>query len=128
MKQQPNRKFQIRATSITLALALTTILHPCTRIRAQGASDQPQTMEESTKLLTSGQWRFHGVTRTFLVDGTFKSENGNVGTWKIIDDQLEIDMGADKWRFFLPLDPKGTRGEKEGHSKDKKDELVKVPS
>jgi len=129
MNKNRNGKSQIRVTSITLALALVTILNPsASTLRAQDASGQQQTVEDATKLLTSGQWRFHGVTRTFLPDGTFKSQNGNVGTWKFVEDQLEIDLGTIKWRFFLPLDPKGTRGEIEGQRKEKKDLLVKVPS
>jgi len=119
----------MRITSTALALALITILHPSANtLRAQDATDQTQTVEQATTLLTSGQWRFHGVDRTFLPDGTFKSANGNVGTWKLTEDQLEIVMGPRKWRFFLPLDPKGTRGEIEGGVKDKNDLLVKVPS
>jgi hypothetical protein len=118
----------IRVATITLVLAFFTILQPCVSLlRAQDAGDQQQTVDEATSLLTSGHWRFHGVTRKFLADGTFKSQNGNVGTWKLLEDQLEIDMGTKKWRFFLPLDPKGTRGELEGHAKDKGDLLVKVP-
>jgi hypothetical protein len=143
MNMKPDGKPRIKATSVTLALALIAILYPSANtVRAQDASglqqattpgeldagDHQQTVEEATSLLTSGKWRFHGVTRTFLPDGTFKSQNGNVGTWKLKEDQLEINMGTKKWRFFLPLDPKGTRGELEGHVKDKDDLLVKIPS
>ena len=132
MNAKPTVKSQIRTVSrvaiITLGLALLVILHPSARmLRAQDASDQQQTVADATKILTSGQWRFHGVTRTFLPDGTFKSNNGNVGTWKFIEDQLEIEMGTNKWRFFLPLDPKGTRGELQGAHKEKGDLLIKVP-
>jgi hypothetical protein len=128
MNTNPRRKSRLRTACITLALGFV-ILNPFSgALRAQDADGQPQTAEEATTILTSGHWRFHGVTRTFLPDGAFKSKNGNVGTWKLLEDQLEIDMGTKKWRFFLPINPKGTRGELEGHGKDKGDLLIKIPS
>jgi hypothetical protein len=124
---------KLHAPTIALAIIAAT-LSPAGQLKAQDLTTQSspgaplqQTAEQATALLTSGKWRFHGVDRTFKPDGTFTSKNGNVGTWKITEDQLEIDLGTLKFRFFLPLDPKGTRGQKEKHQgQDKGDTLTKV--
>jgi hypothetical protein len=117
---------------IAVALCVIAVcVSPAGALRAQDAAtdqtDQHQTPQQATALLTAGKWRFHGVDRTFHADGTFSSDNGNVGTWTITEDQLEITLGTRKFRFFLPLDPKGTRGEEEKHKgQDKGDILARV--
>jgi hypothetical protein len=71
-----------------------------------------QTAEEAAALLTSGQWQFHGHARTFKADGTFTSDIGSHGVWKITGDELDITFsnGHAPDRFFLPIDPAGTKG------------------
>jgi hypothetical protein len=71
-----------------------------------------QTPQQAADLLTTGQWTFHGVARTFHRDGTMTSSNGAQATWTITNGVLVIMFPTDvgPHRYSLPIDPAGTHG------------------
>jgi hypothetical protein len=90
--------------NVTLAVIAAVLPFVCSMRAAQSE-------QEAVSLLTTGQWRFHGVARTFNPDGTFTSTNGSTGTWKITPDEVEmVFQNQARHVFYLPLDPNGTRG------------------
>ena len=68
-----------------------------------------QSEQDVVNMLTTGQWLFHGVPRTFNADGTYSSKSAQ-GTWKINGNELDISLGRSTMRFPLPLNPAGTPG------------------
>ena len=103
------RKAIISPPAIFLALSL---LATCFAYVPRLRADQSQ--QETTSLLTTGQWTLRGVIRTFNQDGTYTSSNATKGTWTINGNALEITLGRMVLRFNLPLDPNGTPGVSQG--------------
>jgi len=91
--------------AVFLALSLLAASMVCARCLGADQSDQ-----EIVAMLTTGEWNFHGVPRTFNRDGTYSSKNATKGTWKINGNELDISLGRSMMRFYLPLDPRGTPG------------------
>jgi hypothetical protein len=69
-----------------------------------------QTEQEAIALLTTGMWKYHGVSRGFDPDGTLTSTNGNKGKWSIANGKLTVTLGHWDCYFPLPLKPEGTPG------------------
>lgn len=98
------RGFACLRRTVFLALGLLATSLVCEpRLRAD------QSRQEIIDMLTTGQWVFHGVVRTFNPDGTYSSKSAK-GTWNISGNELDISLGRSTIRFNLPLDPRGTPG------------------
>ncbi|HWB59575.1 MAG TPA: hypothetical protein VG733_08785, partial [Chthoniobacteraceae bacterium] len=80
---------------------------------APGADQSPAGI---TALLTSKEWRFDGAnwseTRVFRADGLMTIDNdARTAHWQIAGDKIVITFKDHKDVLFLPLDPKGTKGQ-----------------
>ncbi len=84
-------------------------------VRVNPAPPPPkvQTDKEVIFLLTTGTWKFSKTLRVFNPDGTFTSNNlRGTGTWRINNGEVDITFADNTWhRFYLPIDPAGTRGD-----------------
>ena len=98
-------------SAIRPAIAAVAIVLACFAL-ACGARGQQQSAQDATTLLTTGQWNFGGVPRTFHPDGTWTSSNGSAGKWQITDTEVDISFksGRNPFKFPLPLNPNGTHG------------------
>jgi hypothetical protein len=104
--EYPFRRFMFAGLSKALFFALSLLV---ASLMAASSLRADQSQQETIDLLTTGQWMFHGVARTFRPDGTYSSKSAQ-GTWSINGDELDISLGRSMMRFNLPLDPGGTQG------------------
>ena len=106
-------KKPLETSAITALVVIAACFTPVSGIRAV------QSDQGVTTVLSTGQWHFFdkardkgaSILRTFKPDGTFSSSNGAAGAWQITGDHLDISFPDNsRHRFFLPIDPNGTRG------------------
>lgn len=110
---RPNIPFRtpVRHAGVSWAMAALMVIAACISF-APGLRADDQTEQEAVAILIFGKWYFSGqqIARTFNRDGTYTSDNGTTGTWKINEGALEIMLGTRPYRFPLPIDPHGTWG------------------
>ena len=80
--------------------------------------DGNQSQTAVSTRLTSKKWRFDGAnwteTRAFDPDGTMTVENTTrTAHWQVSSDKIIMSFKDHKDILFLPLDPKGTKGQDE---------------
>jgi len=72
-----------------------------------------QSPEEAAAILMTGSWHYGNgnIKRVFRKDGTVTAGKGAKGKWGINGDTLEVYYKVSGLhKFFLPIDPAGTRG------------------